>query len=62
MEKTAWTSKMIWVNSITLVAGVIGFIAGHELIADNTALVSLLIAAQGAVNVVLRFLTYLPLK
>jgi len=58
MEKKIWQSRTIWVNAVTLLAGVIGFIAGHELIADNASLVSLLVAVQGGVNVLLRFLTW----
>jgi 3-oxoacyl-ACP reductase-like protein len=59
--KRWWASKTFWVNAATLVAGVIGYIAGHELIADNASLVALLVAMQGAVNVFLRFISWQPI-
>lgn len=58
MNKPWYLSRMVWVNSLTLLAGMIGYMAGHELIADNASLIALLIATQGAVNVVLRFVTW----
>ncbi|MHA1287048.1 MAG: hypothetical protein ACTSPB_06535 [Candidatus Thorarchaeota archaeon] len=62
MTKSWWKSKTFWVNAATLVAGVIGYIAGHELIADNASVVALLVALQGAVNVFLRFITFTGIK
>ena len=56
--KKWWKSKMIWVNALTLIAGVIGYLAGHELIVNNVELVAMLIAIQGGVNVILRFVTW----
>jgi hypothetical protein len=56
--KKWFASKTIWVNLATLAVGVLGYLAGHELIVDNASLVSALVAVQGAVNVVLRFLTW----
>jgi len=60
--KKFWASKTFWINAATLVAGVIGYIAGHELIADNASMVALLVAMQGAVNVFLRFVTWQPIS
>ena len=58
-ETKSWLkSKIIWVNALTLIAGIIGYVAGHDLIANNTALVAGLIALQGLVNTGLRFVTY----
>jgi len=58
-EKKSWLkSKVIWVNGLTLVAGIVGYLAGHDLIANNTAFVAGLIAFQGLVNTGLRFVTY----
>jgi len=57
-EKSWFQSKIIWVNGLTLVAGIIGYLAGHDLIANNTALVAGLVAIQGLVNTGLRFVTY----
>jgi hypothetical protein len=62
MKKKAITSKMVWVNVLTLIVGTIGYVAGHEVIADNPGLVAALVASQGVVNVVLRFLTWEPIS
>lgn len=59
--KSWWQSRMFWVNATTLLAGVVGYIAGHDVIKDNVSAVSLLVAVQGAVNVALRFLTIKPI-
>jgi hypothetical protein len=56
--KPFWQSKIIWVNGLTLVAGIIGYVAGHDLIADNATLIAGLVALQGLVNTVLRFATW----
>jgi len=56
--KPFWKSKTIWVNGLTLLAGIIGYVAGHDLIADNATLIAALVAAQGLVNTVLRFATW----
>lgn len=56
--KPFWQSKLIWVNGLTLVAGIVGYVAGHDLIADNATLIAGLIAFQGLVNTVLRFTTW----
>ncbi len=55
--KKAIQSRTIWINTLTLGIGVIGFFLGQDLIADNASLVSVLIAAQGALNIVIRFVT-----
>lgn len=57
-SKPWYKSKMIWVNGVTLVAGVVGYLAGHELIADNATLLAGLVAFQGLLNTVLRFTTW----
>jgi len=51
-------SKTVWINSLTLVVGVIGYVAGHDLIASNTEFVAMLVALQGGLNVALRFCTW----
>ncbi len=56
--KSFWKSKTIWINGFTLLAGVIGYVAGQELISNNAELVAMLIALQGGVNVILRFFTW----
>jgi hypothetical protein len=62
MKKKATASKTVWVNVMTLVVGTIGFVAGHDVIADYPSVVAALVAAQGVVNVVLRFLTWEPIS
>ncbi len=57
MTKTVLQSRTIWINAITLVVGTIGYLLGQDLIADNASVVALLIAAQGALNVAVRFVT-----
>lgn len=56
--KKWYASKTFWVNAATLVVGVVGYIAGHEVIADNSQAVAVLIAIQGGANVFLRFITW----
>lgn len=57
MKKNPIRSRMVWVNAITLAVGVLGYVAGHEVIADHTAALSIMVAVQGGLNIVLRFLT-----
>jgi hypothetical protein len=47
----------MWINTATLVVGVLGYLMGQELIQDNATLVSILVAVQGAINIGLRFVT-----
>jgi len=58
MKKKWYTSKMVWVNALTVAVGVIGYVAGHAVIQDNATLIAGLVAAQGALNVCLRFVTW----
>ncbi len=60
--KSMWTSKTLWVNALMLCAGVIGYLVGDDLIRDNESLLALLVAVQGGVNVILRFVTTQPIK
>lgn len=62
MKKSKWRSKTFWINSATMVVGVITYLVGQDLVADNASLVAMLIAVQGAVNVGLRFVTSQPIK
>ena len=57
MQKKWYQSKTVWVNALTLLAGLLGYAVGHEVIADNASLIAMLVAVQGAVNVALRFVT-----
>ncbi len=60
--KKWYTSKTVWVNALTIVVGVVGFLAGHEVIQDNATFLAGLVALQGALNVALRFITWRPIK
>lgn len=56
--KRWFESKTVFVNGLTLLAGVLGYVAGQEVIGNNVELVAMLIALQGGVNIVLRFFTW----
>lgn len=53
-------SKTIVVNSLLVLGGVLGYLAGHEVIVAHPDWVAALVAISGVVNVILRFLTTLP--
>ena len=55
-------SKTIIVNVLTVAVGVLGYLAGNEVISQNPEAVAALISAVGVVNVALRFVTVLPLS
>jgi hypothetical protein len=58
--KKLMKSKTIIVNSLTVAVGVIGYLAGHDVIAQNPEWVAGLVAVSGVVNVVLRLVTAVP--
>jgi hypothetical protein len=60
--KSKWRSKTFWVNLLTLTAGTLGYWAGQDLVQDKGQLMAALIAVQGGVNIVLRFMTTQPIK
>lgn len=60
--KPWYLSKTIWLNAITLLVGVLGYLIGHETVQDYPALVSVFVAVQGGLNVLLRFVTVLPVS
>lgn len=55
--KSVLQSRTMWINAATLVVGVLGYLVGQELIADNASLMAILVAVQGVVNIGLRFVT-----
>lgn len=61
MSKAPLKSKTIWVNLIGLAAGIAAYAAGSEYLADYQNVLPILVAIQGGLNIVLRFLTSEPI-
>lgn len=59
--KSPLQSKTVWFNVLTVLAGVAGYVAGHEAMQNYETIVPIFVAVQGAVNIVLRFLTSKPI-
>lgn len=59
--KSPLKSKTIWINIVGLAAGIVAYAAGSEYMADYTTLLPILVAVQGGLNIVLRFLTSKPI-
>lgn len=55
--KSIFTSKTLWVNVLSSVAGAIVFVQEHDMIVDNPDLVALAGGVLALVNIALRFLT-----
>jgi hypothetical protein len=55
-------SKTIIVNGLTVVIGTLGFWAGNDVIAQYPEAVSVMVAAIGTLNVVLRLVTSIPVS
>lgn len=60
--KKWFQSKTVWVNGLMLLAGSIAYLVGQDLIQNQEGLLAMLIAVQGGVNVILRFVTVEPIK
>ena len=60
--KKWFQSKTVIINGLMLCAGIVGYLVSDDLIKDNESLLALLIAIQGGVNVILRFVTTKPIK
>lgn len=60
--KRWFMSKMVIFNSLVLFAGVLGFVAAHDVMVEYPEAIALLVALQGAANIVLRFLTHCSIK
>ena len=61
-SKRLTNSKTFWVNIATAAAGVLAYLHGSEVIADNPNAVAGIGLALGLTNVVLRILTGKPIK
>lgn len=60
MPKSWIKSKTIIVNSLTLAASLLAVVGGSDVIAEYPRAVAGVAAALAAVNIALRFVTYLP--
>ncbi len=58
--KPWYASKTVWLNLLTTAVGVVGYLAGSDVIAQNPALVAAFVSAQGVMNVILRLITGKP--
>jgi len=59
--KPWYLSKTVLVNLLTAAVAVTTALAGQQIVADNPSLAASLTAAIAGLNVVLRFITVLPL-
>lgn len=55
-------SKTIIVNSLVVIAGTMTYWTNNEVIAQNPDIVAALVTAIGVINVVLRFVTKIPVS
>lgn len=55
-------SKTVIVNALTVGVGVLGYLAGNEVIAAHPEWVAALVSAVGVINVVLRIVTVVPIS
>lgn len=61
VKKSVFASKTVWVNVISLITGVVGVVAGSDMVAEYPAIVAGFVAAQSALNVLLRLFTSKPI-
>ena len=62
MTKSFIKSRTFWVNLVTLLVGIAACVAGSEIIVEYPQIIAVLAAVQGALNIVLRFITTQPIK
>jgi nitrate reductase gamma subunit len=55
-------SKTVIVNTLTVAVGVLGYLAGHDVIAAHPEWAAALVSAIGVVNVILRLVTVVPIS
>lgn len=61
-NKSLFQSKTFYLNAVTLIVGIIGFLAAHPVIAAHPQWVAGLFAAQAVVNILLRLVTDTPIR
>lgn len=61
-NKSILQSKVFWVNAVTLLIGLIGFMAAHPVIAAHPQWVAGLVSVQAIVNILLRLVTDTPIR
>jgi hypothetical protein len=61
-SKSLFKSRTFWANATTVSVGLCGFLAGNEVIMQHPHAVAVLIVAQGLLNILLRFVTKVPVK
>ena len=61
-SKPFWESRTLWVNLLTTGISVLGLVAGSDLIAEYPRAVAAIAALIGVANIVLRFLTTVPVS
>jgi hypothetical protein len=54
-------SKTLILGWVTVAAGALGFVAGHDFIQQYPNLVAVLVSVIGGLNIVVRAFTFLPL-
>lgn len=59
-SKSVFASRVFWLNLLSLVVALIAAALGHDWVASNPQVVSVLVAVQSSINLVLRFLTVGP--
>jgi hypothetical protein len=55
-------SKTLIFNALVLASGVLAYVSGHEVMVEHPEWVAGIGAAVGAINVVLRFFTTMPVS
>ena len=61
VSKPWYLSKTVWVNLITTIVGILGYVGGSSMIAANPALVAAIVSATGVLNVILRLVSGVPI-
>lgn len=60
--KKWYLSKTIWANLLTLLVGVLGYLIGNEVVQEYPSIISVFVALQGFMNIILRLVTTKEIK